>query len=108
MFVYQPRLNTMSFNDGFARNVIRFEVDKVDIWGSSSHTDNLKIDFLILGEGDTLGINGSLGASEKKNIGINFSKVNTKLCLSLHYNSDNSYLFINGKEIYKFKASNKK
>ena len=27
--------------------------------------------------------------------------------MSLYYNSDNSYLFINGKEIYKFKASNK-
>ena len=28
--------------------------------------------------------------------------------LSFHYNSDNSYLFVNGKEIYKFKASNKR
>ena len=27
--------------------------------------------------------------------------------MSLHYNSDNSYLFVNGKDIYKFKASNK-
>ena len=27
--------------------------------------------------------------------------------MSLHYNADNSYLFVNGKEIYKFKASNK-
>ena len=27
--------------------------------------------------------------------------------MSLYYNSDNSYLFVNGKEIYKFKASNK-
>ena len=25
----------------------------------------------------------------------------------MHYNSDNSYLFVNGIEIYKFKASNK-
>ena len=38
---------------------------------------------------------------------INFSTAKTKLCLNLHYNSDNSYLFVNGKEIYKFKASNK-
>ena len=28
-------------------------------------------------------------------------------CSSLHYNADNSYLFVNGKEIYKFKVSNK-
>ena len=27
--------------------------------------------------------------------------------MSLHYDSDNSYLFVNGKEICKFKASNK-
>ena len=27
-----------------------------------------------------------------------------KLCLSLHYSGANSYLFVNGTEIYKFKA----
>ena len=27
--------------------------------------------------------------------------------MSLHYNCDNSYLFVNGKVIYKFKADNK-
>ena len=26
------------------------------------------------------------------------------MCLSLHYNGSNSYLFVNGTEIYKFKA----
>ena len=35
---------------------------------------------------------------------INFSKKNKKFCLSLHYNGANSYLFVNGTEIYKFKA----
>ena len=35
---------------------------------------------------------------------INFAKVNTKFCLSLHSNGDNSYLFVNGTEIAKFKA----
>ena len=35
---------------------------------------------------------------------INFAKKNTKFCLSLHYNGANSYLFVNGTEIYKFKA----
>ena len=29
---------------------------------------------------------------------------NKKFCLSLHYNGDNSYLFVNGKEIIRFKA----
>ena len=55
---------------------------------SSSHTGNLKSDFLILGEGPTFGINGRFGASEKK-IDISFSKAKTKFFLSLHY-SDNS------------------
>ena len=27
-------------------------------------------------------------------------------CLSLHYNGGNSYLFVNGKEVTKFKANN--
>ena len=35
---------------------------------------------------------------------INFSKAYTKFRLSLHYNGANSYLFVNGTEIFKFKA----
>ena len=49
---------------------------------------------------DTFGINGGFGALEKI-LSINFSKGKTKFCLSLHYNDDNSYLFVNGKKIYK-------
>ena len=30
--------------------------------------------------------------------------IKKKFCLSLHYNGANSYLFVNGTEIYKFKA----
>ena len=40
----------------------------------------------------------------EKMYSINFTKKNTKFCLSLHYNGANSYLFVNGTEIYKFKA----
>ena len=36
---------------------------------------------------------------------INFTNANKKFCLSLHYNETNSYLFVNGTEIYKFKAN---
>ena len=50
--------------------------------------------FLILGADATYGINGSFRSPEKK-CSINFSKANTKFCLSLHYNADNSYLFVN-------------
>ena len=35
---------------------------------------------------------------------INFTEKNKKLCLILHYFRANSYLFVNGAEIYKFKA----
>ena len=97
------RKGLWSFNDDFSRNVMILGVDN----SSSSHTDKIKNDFLILGEGPTYGINGSFGAPEKK-FSINFAKAKTKFCLSLHYNADNSYLFVNGKETYKFKASKKK
>ena len=35
---------------------------------------------------------------------INFTVTNKKFCLSLRYNGANSYLFVDGTEIYKFKA----
>ena len=85
----------------YNRNVAIFGVDT----SSSSHIDNRKNNFLVLGEGYTFSINGSFDGPEKK-FRINFSKAKTKFCLSLCYNSDNSYLFVNEKEIYKFKANN--
>ena len=35
---------------------------------------------------------------------INFTVIRKNFCLSLHYNGANSYLFLNGTEIIKFKA----
>ena len=35
---------------------------------------------------------------------INFTVLRKKFCLSLHCNGANSYLFVNGREVYKFKA----
>ena len=35
---------------------------------------------------------------------ISFTEKNKRFFLSLHYNGTNSYLFVNGTEIYKFKA----
>ena len=60
----------------------------------------------MLCDGPTFGINGSSGSPGKK-FSIDFSKTNTKFCLSLHYDADNSYLFVNEKEIFKFKIDNK-
>ena len=35
---------------------------------------------------------------------VNFIVKKRKICLSLHYNGASCYLFVNGTEIYKFKA----
>ena len=79
-----------SFDNDFARNVIVFGVDN----SSSSHADTRKNNFLVLGEGPTYGVNGGFRSPEKK-FSINFTKANTKFCLTLHYNADNSYFFVN-------------
>ena len=89
-----------NFDNEFAKNVIIFGVDN----NSSSHADNPKNNFLVVSEGPTYGINGSFGSEEKK-FSINFSKANTKFCSSLHYNTDNSYLSVNGTEIFKLKLT---
>ena len=83
---------------GTDRNVIIFGVDM----SSSIKIDNKKKDILILDKGPTQGLEHTLSA--EKMYSINFTENNKKLCLSLHYNGTNSYLFVNGREIYKFKA----
>ena len=40
----------------------------------------------------------------EKTYSPNFNVENKTFCLSLHYNGDNSYLFVIGKEVIKFKA----
>ena len=91
-----------SFDSDTARNVISFGVDN----SSSSHSDKHKNNFLILDEGPTFAIYGSFGSPEKK-VSINSTKANTKFCLGLHYKVENSFLFVNGREIFKFQADNK-
>ena len=39
---------------------------------------------------------------------INFTVTKKKFCLSLHYNGVNSYLFVSGTEIIRFKAKDSK
>ena len=68
----------------------------------SAHIDNEKRDILVLGKGPTQGLENTLTA--EKTCSINFTFTKRRFCLSLHYNGANSYLFVNGKEIYKFKA----
>ena len=83
---------------GFGQNVITFGVDMT----SSVHVDNKKKYLLIFGSGPTQGLEHTLTA--EKMYSINFTVTKKKFCLSLHYNGANSYLFVNGTEIYKFKA----
>ena len=68
----------------------------------SAHIDNKKKDVLVLGIGPTQGLGHTLTA--EKMYSINFTLTKKKFCLSLLYNRENSNLFVNGREIYKFKA----
>ena len=70
---------------------------------SSIHVDNKKKDILILGKGPMQGL-GEHSLTAEKVYSINFTVSNKKFCLSLHYNGANGYLFVNGTEMYKFKA----
>ena len=85
---------------GDGKNVIVFGVDM----SSSTKIDNRKKFFLILGKGPTQRLEHTLRG--EKMYSINFTKNNKKFCLSFHYDGANSYLFVNGTEIHKFKAKN--
>ena len=69
---------------------------------ASVHIDNKKKDILVLGRGPTQGLESTLTA--EKTFSMNFTVTKNNFFLSLHYNGGNSYLFINGTEICKFKA----
>ena len=84
---------------GSGQNVIIFGPDM----SSSVHVDNKGKDILILGSGPTQGLGEHSLTAEKKH-SINFTVTKNKFCLGLHYNGANSYLFVNGIEIYKFNA----
>ena len=73
---------------------------------SSSKIDNRRKDILVLGKGRTQGLESAVSA--KTTYSINFTKKNTKFCLSLHYNGANSYLFVNGTETHKFNSKDSK
>ena len=93
------RRSSFSFpSGGCGQNVLIFGVDM----SSSIHIDNKKKDILVLGRGPTQGYESTLTA--EKMYSINFTVTKKKFCLILHYNEANSYLFVNGTEIIKFKA----
>ena len=93
------RRSSFSFpNSGFGQNALIFRADI----SSFIHIDNKKKDKLVLGRGPTQELESTLTA--EKMYCINFTVTKNKFCLSLHYNGANSYLFVNGTEIIKFKA----
>ena len=72
-----------------ARNIITFGVNS----SNSVHATNKTQNIFMLGHGLTQKVNNTPIYAENK-----------IFCLSVHYNGDNSYLFVNGKEVTKFKA----
>ena len=68
---------------------------------SSVHVDNKGKGIFILGKRPTQGLGEHWLTAEK---GIHFTDHSKKKFFRLHYNGSNSYLFVNGVEIIKFKA----
>ena len=83
------------------KNVLIFGADL----SSSIHATNAANHIYCFGEGLTQGINEIMIYAEK-NYNRIFSEHGEKFVLSLHYNGDDSYLFVNGRQELKFKAKN--
>ena len=71
----------------------------------SVHATNRANHIYLMGDGLTQGINDTTIYVEK-NYYRNFTDPGKKFALSLHYNGDDSYLFVNGRQELKFKAKN--
>ena len=82
-------------------NVITFGADM----SSSVHTDNKSKDILILGVAATEGLDDNTLTAEVL-YPIKFTQLNKRFVLNLHYNGNNSFLYVNARKIYQFKAKN--
>ena len=95
----------MDFGNEFTQNVITFGVDIT----ASRHSYDHEIKFLVLVEGPTDDVNDSVGETEKKlsiNITYQQQKKKKKKKLSLHNTTDESCLYVNETQIYKFNGLN--
>ena len=83
------------------------DVRKVLIFGAdmsfSVHATNRANHIYVMGTGLTQGIHDTTLYAEK-NFYRNFTDLGKKIMLSLHYNGDDSYLFVNGRQELKFKT----
>ena len=86
---------------GYGRNLVIFGAEL----SSSKHVNNKTGNILVLGRDFIQGVDGTTVYAEKM-YSTNFTMDNKQFCSSLHYNCDNSYLFVSEKEIIKFKAKN--
>ena len=86
-----------NINNG--RNVIIFGAHE----NSVIHSNNKASNIFIMGDGFVQGINDNTLYAEKI-YSQNFTQPSKKFVLSLHYNGDKSYLFVNGKQELKFKC----
>ena len=84
---------------GDGKNVIIFRADL----SSSTHANNKTRSILVLCKDFLQGIDGTTIYAEKMH-SPNFTVGNKAFCLSLHYNGDSRYLFVNGKQVVDFKA----
>ena len=82
-----------------ARNVIIFGADRSGSVYASNKTQNI----LVLGKAFIQKINNTTIYAEKM-YPPDFSAENKIFVLSLHYNDDNSHLFVNGQNVTQFKA----
>ena len=62
---------------------------------SPVYVDNKGKDILIVGKRPTQGL-GEHSLTAEKMYSVTFTVTRKKICLSLHYNEANSYLFVNG------------
>ena len=81
------------------RNVSIFRADM----SFSIHRTNRANHIYVMGDGFTQGIHDTTLYVEKKYF-RNFTEPNVKFVLSLHYNGDDSYLFVNGRQEFKLKC----
>ena len=86
-----------NINNG--RNVIIFGVHENSLTPAINKANNI----YVMGDLFVQGINDTTLYAEKV-YSRNFTQPSTKFVLSLHYNGDNSYLFVNGKQELKIKA----
>ena len=82
------------------RNALIFGVHE----NSLVHANNKENNIYVMGDFIVQGINDTTLYAEKI-YSQNFTAVNKKCVLSLYYNGDDSYLFVNGKRELKFKAN---